>query len=226
MVETKKNVSKNVKKNIEKDEWDTWEELEINKARKRIKCILWWFGGRRLLSRVPAIMVVMFLIANVIYPVCTWEQVLEEWIEIVVMFWLSFMLYSITLYDEYKLKRLYKQINDWTINIKQTEIIKFKHYNRDRLDRNLLDRLRNDSWYRIITSDWINKYKSDRFPYVLWAGNVQDYVINDVIGNQRREGREGKDYLIIKWKNYRLWDEITVYVDSGKKRNYYMVVWL
>lgn len=225
MVKTKKEVSENVKKTVKNNEW---EELEINKVKKEIKWILGWFWSRRLLAWVPGIMAVMGLIANMIYPVFTWEEIKDNWFEFAILFIISFILYGITLYDEYKFKRLYSQINNWKIIIKQTKIVKFKYYNRDRLDRkgHLSDRLRNDSWFRIITSDWVNKYKSNRYPYTLWIAKVADYVINDFAGNKKTEGREWRDYLIIDKITYRLWDEITVYVDYSKKRNYFMAIWL
>ena len=226
----------NAKKMVNKDKQASWWESQIKVVKKIIKWQIAWYWTGKLLAFSPIMLLWWILIASFLYPGIDTSYVRTDWPYMLISaVYLTAMMLGIVLYNEHKLKRLYYQICNWTIIIKQTKIVKFKYYNHDWMDRkgNTRDRLRNDAWYRIVTSDWVDNYKSNRFPYQFrysswkWA---MHYVVNNVISrvvaiNDPR-GREGKDYIIIKWKQYSLWDEITVYIDSDKKKNYYMAIWL
>lgn len=186
---------------------DTWKTTQ--KTKKNFEAIIKSFSYNKLLARCPTMLVGWIFIACFFYPGIDMKEVFKSWpvfvsVLIVTAFWLCLIFY-----DENKYKRLYKQVCNWTITIKQLPIVKFKRY---RPRRHFNFKYDNSNYgYRIIVSDWNKKYKSRKYSdRYLW--------LNNILTNTQLN----KDSLKINGKIYYIWDTVTVFIDSKRENNYYI----
>jgi hypothetical protein len=152
---------------------------------------------------IPEILVVIFLIWNIFYPVADRKDLLNYWWIGVIIIILSIIILLFALRKKRRLKILYTRVDTWTVDVIKTKIIEFKFYDNNNNWKGYDD---NNIWYRIITSDGSVKYKWPRY-------SVRELKL------PKYRWKE-PEYLTIKWKNYYIWDYITVCVDPSDKSNY------
>lgn len=200
--------------------------FEITKKTKdKFKSLLDANKDGKYFAFIPTLFCLMLFIGTLIYPGFDMNQIIHEELPglLIIGLWIPMIILPFVLYEEYKYKRLYKQVCDKTIIIKQLPIIKFKRFRpmwnfkfEDEYDR------RGKFGYRVIVSDWKKKYKSLKiWDERLWLSSWDtgylrlDFILEFI------KSYKHKDSLTIG-KTYYIWDMVTVYIDSKWKNNYYV----
>lgn len=175
------------------------------KTKKRIESLVKSYNQNKLVAWVPTILIWWMFLACFFYPGIDIDEVLKSWPVLLTgpfltVFWLCIVFYKERIY-----KRLYQQVCDWTIIIKQLKITSFRRYGswNNQYERN-------KHGYRVIASDWNKEYKSIKYSdaYLWLYYNSVTYANNDE--------------LKIDGKIYHIWDKIMVYIDYKDENNYYL----
>jgi hypothetical protein len=191
------------KQNINEDE-DVFKITK--KTEKKFESLIKANGQNKLIAWVPTILIWWMVIACFLYPGIDMNEVRKSRPVLLVGPFLTIIWLCIVFYNERNYKRLYHQVCDWTITIKQLDIIEFRRYGS--LSK---EYKRNEHWYRVIASDWEKKYKSNKYSdQYLWIYHSPLQMFTH------------DDELKINGKTYHIWDKIVVYIDSGKESNYYL----
>ena len=179
------------------------EEKILNRVKKKLNLQLERHKYSEWAALIPEILVVIFLICNIFWPVADKNDLLHYWWIGVIIIILSVIIWLFALRKKRRLKSLYTRVDTWTVDMIKTKVIEFKFYDNNSNWKGYDD---NNIWYRIITSDGSMKYK--------WP----EYSVRE-LKLPKYEWKE-PEYLTIKWKEYHIWDEIIVCVDPSDKSNY------
>ena len=177
----------------------------LKKAREYLKAQVEAQKYSEYAALIPGILLVIFLICNIFYPVVDTKNLWDYWWVLVLLILLSVVILLFMVRFKERLNSLYARLDTWTVYVVNTKIVKFKFCDSNsskkwaKIDDTAY-------WYRIITSDWSKLYKS---PY---------YSARQL--NLPKYSWREPEYLTIWWKNYHIWDEIVVYVDPNYKNNY------
>ena len=127
------------------------------------------------------------------------------WLPKLVILWVVLCIAIVwaIVHNEKKQDNLIDLVRSWKISVIETNIIDFRVSTGDDFSSIL--------WYYIISSDWSNTYKSNlvEHAFLYW----DDSDVND-----------DKEHRILKSHNwdFKIWDKISVYVDSDNPKNYFV----
>ena len=176
------------------------------KTEKKFESLVKSYSQNKLLAWVPTILIWWMIIACFLYPGINMDEVRESWPVLLTGPFLTILWLCIVYHNERNYKRLYRQVCDWTITIKQLNITEFRRYGSWGNEYK-----RSEHWYRVIANDWEKIYKSNKYSDLyLWIyrNPLRQYIDNDE--------------LKINNKTYHIWDKVLVYIDSWKTNNYYL----
>ena len=197
----------------------------INVIKKDLKKRLDGYKDAWFMAGIPVWMYVIFLLFNIFYRVCSREELVEWWMVPAGLFLMSFIIWCILCYKRPSIRRIYNQLNAWTIIVKETEITEFRWYNRKFL-RFITsnDRRLHYTWYRVIvSSNGEDEYKSSCYSAPLpYYGSFS--ATRSRKSKTERKEIEWIDYVVIGHRKYHIYDEVLVLIDHHNYKNYYL--WL